>query len=589
MNETPKPNPIAQKAVGPVGGHPGPVIAVTAVTAAGTSKLPVPVAPTGKPTTKKRPAPAAARGVVRSIIVPTVGATSGVVVARANVVNRQVTGGVTGVPPVASPSNKRMRYNTIARGGAGRIRGTASTMQSPSAPISTPQQHKAMPMMKQQIIRVPQIRVPQIQHPKPQRQSLTQPQDPSASNSNNNSNSNISAGTAGSSNSGGSQSNEIYDVMLGEISDLLMAAQQAQTLGRLKMASTYLLLVHARLVGLGKRFDRFLAHGQSSIPNNNQAHNNQNNKNKVAVNSNAERTLSFPPVPVVDKGATTNGRNINGTAVAAGPSNPTDTASIGTVNSVTPHKYPNTGGRPLNPGAGMTATPSKNHMPTSNANATPSSSSSSLLSHMTDAQAALAKILPHDVDLDNSMMEHLARAAMELHNKRTGRGMLAEKSKSEAMAKKNVAMACIAWSVEEKERCLKATEKHGTNMRSPDVVDAIVRAVGTRSVEEVRAHVQNLKGREKIERKLGSTGTSTTPTTGTDNKKDGGGDDSSASKSESKSVLKKYAKDDAEAPVPEKEKQRRGRGRKPPSRAMLTMPVLAFDAKKMVSGSSLDI
>ncbi len=54
-------------------------------------------------------------------------------------------------------------------------------------------------------------------------------------------------------------------------------------------------------------------------------------------------------------------------------------------------------------------------------------------------------------------------------------------------------------------------------------------------------------------------------------------------------MLKKYAKDDAEAPVPEKEKQRRGRGRKPPSRAMLTMPVLAFDAKKMVSGSSLDI
>ena len=37
---------------------------------------------------------------------------------------------------------------------------------------------------------------------------------------------------------------------------MLRAAADAQNLGRLKMASNYLLLLHARLVGLGKKFDR---------------------------------------------------------------------------------------------------------------------------------------------------------------------------------------------------------------------------------------------------------------------------------------------------------------------------------------------
>jgi len=53
-----------------------------------------------------------------------------------------------------------------------------------------------------------------------------------------------------------SASLNVYDSVLAESKDLLQAAQQAQQLGRLKMASAYLLLLHARLVGLGKRFDR---------------------------------------------------------------------------------------------------------------------------------------------------------------------------------------------------------------------------------------------------------------------------------------------------------------------------------------------
>lgn len=48
----------------------------------------------------------------------------------------------------------------------------------------------------------------------------------------------------------------VYHAVLGEAEDLLQAAREAQALGRLKMASAYQLLLHARLVGLGKRFDR---------------------------------------------------------------------------------------------------------------------------------------------------------------------------------------------------------------------------------------------------------------------------------------------------------------------------------------------
>jgi hypothetical protein len=48
----------------------------------------------------------------------------------------------------------------------------------------------------------------------------------------------------------------VYDAVLGECEDLLQAASEAQALGRLKMASAFQLLLHARLVGLGKRFDR---------------------------------------------------------------------------------------------------------------------------------------------------------------------------------------------------------------------------------------------------------------------------------------------------------------------------------------------
>lgn len=53
-----------------------------------------------------------------------------------------------------------------------------------------------------------------------------------------------------------------YDAVLQESQDLLQAAAEAQQLGRLKMSASYLLLLHTRLVGLGKRFDKAVAVAQ---------------------------------------------------------------------------------------------------------------------------------------------------------------------------------------------------------------------------------------------------------------------------------------------------------------------------------------
>jgi hypothetical protein len=48
----------------------------------------------------------------------------------------------------------------------------------------------------------------------------------------------------------------VYDMVLAEAKDLAQAASEAQQLGRIRLASSYLLLLHVRLVGLGKRFDK---------------------------------------------------------------------------------------------------------------------------------------------------------------------------------------------------------------------------------------------------------------------------------------------------------------------------------------------
>ena len=324
-------------------------------------------------------------------------------------------------------------------------------------------------------------------------------------------------------------STDIYDAMLGEISDLLMAAQQAQTLGRLKMASTYQLLVHARLVGLGKRFDRFLAHGAGNLTGAGSVNANANiNANGGGSGSGvgpmsktrAERSLTFPTPSNEESGVGVP----TAEAVADASAHMKDQGSGGGTNATTDE------------------------------------------SAMKQAQETLAKILPTEIDLDNTMMEHLARAAMELHNKRTGRGMLHERIEAKKNLSETAAAAAtpgggVAWTDEEKDKCIRAATSYGR-----EKYEAIAFAVGTRTPAEVKAHLKNLDGRERVQRDLASDG-------GVKKEKESAGGDSDGG-------INLVAGDASVTP----EKQRRGRGKKPPSKAMLTVCSAAFDAKKMVSG-----
>jgi hypothetical protein len=124
-----------------------------------------------------------------------------------------------------------------------------------------------------------------------------------------------------------------YDTVLGECEDLLKVITEAQGLGRLKMASTFQLLLHQRLIGLGKLFD-----GSAM-------------KDEIQIPLVQEQQLQ-----------------------------------------IRPHQ-----------GVTAVATQLPTLLPTGSA----------FLQH-------LRSILPGDLEMDASMMEHLARAAVELHQQRTG-------------------------------------------------------------------------------------------------------------------------------------------------------------------------
>lgn len=142
-----------------------------------------------------------------------------------------------------------------------------------------------------------------------------------------------------------------YDAVLAESQDLLQAASEAQQLGRMKMCSAYLLLLHARLVGLGKRFDKATQH-----PPKEEAHHHH------------EATPEKESSP------------------AHTPGLPTAASASSPKNYYQPPEQP----------------PSQGVVPDA-------------------AAAALANMLPSNIELDTAMMEHLARAAAELHAARSSR------------------------------------------------------------------------------------------------------------------------------------------------------------------------
>lgn len=315
---------------------------------------------------------------------------------------------------------------------------------------------------------------------------------------------------------------DIYDAMIGEISNLLQAAQEAQAFGRMKMSATYQLLAHTRLVGLGKRFDGFLVHNKNGL--------------EPSIISG-----SMTPLPV----------------------SPTTTPSS-KMQSKQPRvlKFPDDAS-------------SKPH-PSNNSKTATSRKPNA--KDIQDAQESLSKILPTGVDLDDSMMEHLARAAMELHNKRTGKGLLHERQENKQPAPKppitkhaitnlnNIVASThmeqpggVAWTEVEKRKFFEGVHIFGdTN------ANAIAAHIGTRTSTEVKSHLRNMSARTRIEIQI------TTPI------------EEQITKKEAEKNLEQKREGDNEDQVSSTTKLRRGK--KSGSRAMLTVANPVFDAKKMVQG-----
>lgn len=320
----------------------------------------------------------------------------------------------------------------------------------------------------------------------------------------------------------------VYDAVLGECEDLLKASLEAQRLGRLKMASAYQLLLHTRLVGLGKRFD------QASI---------------------------MPPLRQSKESSETNNGNDNNNAIDDDDDNDEE-EEHGQVSEDVSHRTraARGGGLKMDDSSSPTsvqATPSvstsshrKNGTSTAPVVKTPVKAA-----NFPTALEKLSEILPSNLEMDTSMMEHLARAAVELHHQRTGRkksadGLLASPvtgfigtsptpptsaacdSKPSSATKRDNAK--IAWTPEEQQ----IVEKAVAEKKAPY---AIAKLLKNKTEAQVKAFLKN-----------------------------------QAKTSEQTDALE----EDLESPS----RKRGGRGRKPPTTAMNTVPNANLDAKSLLQG-----
>jgi hypothetical protein len=196
------------------------------------------------------------------------------------------------------------------------------------------------------------------------------------------------------------------DEVLNEADHLLQAAAEAQALGRLRNASTYLLLAHARLVGLGRRFDRSriepTATSSSNVDDTNEKNSDMEGGDAGKSDNEGGKRKS--------KAGDTGGAG-NDSAMAPLIQLGTDQSNMSLTT------LPNSSN---NPAAGNKSANSNNNI-SNEPMLFPQT-----LHHMPDGVA---------------YVEHLARAAMELHHKRTGRGMqhdlMVEKQSALSQAKKD--------------------------------------------------------------------------------------------------------------------------------------------------------
>jgi len=138
------------------------------------------------------------------------------------------------------------------------------------------------------------------------------------------------------------------------------------------MASAYQLLLHTRLIGLGKRFDR----AQTLAPTPTRKRRGDTVESPSEEN---QKDTEDPRIPT----SRLNYDDLQPNKASAGDSVPTNSEILTT--------------------------------PAASAN------NSTTPSNLPRALQQLTSILPSNLEMDSTMMEHLARAAVELHHQRTGR------------------------------------------------------------------------------------------------------------------------------------------------------------------------
>ena len=332
---------------------------------------------------------------------------------------------------------------------------------------------------------------------------------------------------------------------------MLLAATEAQALGRLKMASAYQLLLHARLVGLGKRFDRAVMAEHSSSQ-----HGRRRKRRRSSVGGAAsgahddddeydeEYTDDEEFDSADEEGDVTNDAKI---AAAVPP------ASAQAVRTGASKSSSVADSAPAAAASAETAAGTVANLPT--------------------ALQALKSILPSNIEMDVTMVEHLARAAVELHHQRTGRkksaeGLLASpingligtpeqtnNAKSDAKEGTTTGVATsgaagasvdnnnsnnkIAWTDEEQGIVAKALEKN-----EKITPNALAKLLKNKTEAQVKAYLKNQKDRAKNQDEV----------------------------------------DEEITP-----RKRGGRGRKPPTTAMNTVPNANLDARSLLQGKILNM
>lgn len=322
----------------------------------------------------------------------------------------------------------------------------------------------------------------------------------------------------------------VYDAVLGECEDLLKASVEAQRLGRLKMASAYQLLLHTRLVGLGKRFDR-----ANVVPPVHRGRSNEGDDEDDEDEDDEEEDYEEDE----EHYENSEDESQQQTPVARGgglimeDSNPSEPARATTslASSV---------GIPSAPTATETAP---------------------AVAALAPALEKLSEILPSNLEMDTSMMEHLARAAVELHHQRTGRkksaeGLLASpmtgligSPPAAAPSATATAAAAAAASAD-----VKGKKDNARIAWTPEEQSIVERAVSEKKVPYAIAKLLKNKTEAQVKAFL---------------------------KNQAKTTEQEEAlADDLGSPS----KKRGGRGRKPPTTAMNTVPNANLDAKSLLKG-----